>query len=141
MRSRNVDKLKDALEVAGQAGCHGLEVRQARDLLLELEADNHRAEAGWLVDEAIESDNWWKMQGALQVAHGADLPKAKIDSLKDAMQLHNRRREAAQGLRKAIEGGDVEGLRVAIERALTGHVRQKDIDSAREAMRKLEKLN
>merc|ERR1740138_886637 len=57
----------------------------------------------------------------------------------DAMQLHKRRKEAAAGLRKAIEDGDVDKLRIAIERALTGHVRQKDVDNARESLKKLEK--
>jgi hypothetical protein len=62
LRSRNVEKLKDALDWAATQGFHGPEVRQARDMLLELEADMHREEAGRVVDEAIESDNWWKLQ-------------------------------------------------------------------------------
>jgi len=134
----SIDELRAALEEARRAGIHGPEVCLARDRLAALESGDMRKHASLVVEEAIKSDDFWKLQAAMATAAGAGLPPTEINRLKDAMRAHKRRKDAAQKLRKAVDGRSAADLRAAIEVALREHVCSKDVERARSALGELE---
>lgn len=139
MTSSDVVVLKEALSEAQQLGYHGPEVRRARDALLTLEASEFSRRASCIVDEAIEADDWWKYQAAMQVVvggMGADSEPAK--KLKGAMRLQNERKAATREVRKATEAQDVERLRKAIENAKRLNTKDVDFKKAKAELRALE---
>jgi len=129
--------LQQALNEAQQLGLHCREARRARDALLALESSDFRSRAGIVVDEAVDSGDWWKLQAAMQLVVGGGGDADQVTRLKDAMRSQKRRQEAARELRKAGESRDAERLRSAIEAALLAHVAEEDVRRAREALKAL----
>lgn len=131
--------LQAALAEAQQMGVHCREARRARDTLLAIEASDFRRRAAIVVEEAVESDDWWKLQAAMQVVVGGLGGDTEyVSTLKGAMRMQKRRQEAVRELRKAAEARDAARLRCGIEAALLVHVRESDLKGARDGLRALE---
>lgn len=131
-------ELQAALAEAQRLGLHGAEVRRARDALLALEAHDFRKRADLIVEEAIDSDDWWKMQAAMQTVVGSGLGNEQASRLQEAMKTYKRRQEAAKELRTATESRDPARLRTAIEHALKAYVKEPLVKQARDDLRSLE---
>jgi len=131
-------QLQDALAEAQRYGLHGTEVRRARDALIALEAHDFRRRADIVVEEAIESDDWWKLQAAMQTVVGSGLGSEQSGRLQEAMRTHKRRQEAARELQTAAQARDPAKLRTAIELALKAHVKEPLVKRARDDLRSLE---
>lgn len=131
----DADELQLALAEAQHMGIHGPEVRRARDTLMAIEANDFRRRADIVVEEAIEADDWWKLQAAMAtvVSSGGDGTR-----LQEAMRTFKKRQEAVAELRRATTARDPHRLRTAVEVALKAHVREKDVRRARDELRTLE---
>lgn len=135
----DIGALQAALAEAQRLGLHSREARRARDALLALEASDFQKRTTLVVDEAIESDDWWKLQAAMQlVVGGLGGDSELVGRLKDAMRMQKKRQEAVRELRKAAEARDGPRLRQAIEAALLVHAREADVKRARDALRALD---
>eukprot|EP00438_Fugacium_kawagutii_P023984 Skav216891 [mRNA] locus=scaffold1276:123500:127735:+ [translate_table: standard] len=88
--------------------------------------------------DAIESMDYWKLQGAMQAVIGCGLAKDQAPRLKQAMRTHKIRSEAARELRKAAQARDKARLRTAIEGALKVHTEETVVKKARDALRALQ---
>lgn len=128
-------ELQLALAEAQHMGLHGPEVRRARDALMAIEANDFRRRADIVVEEAIESDDWWKLQAAMATVVGSGGDGAR---LQEAMRTFKKRQEAVAELRRATAARDPQRLRTAVEMALKAHVREKDVRRAREELRAME---
>lgn len=85
--------------------------RVLHDQLLAVEAQEFRQRADQLVDEAVASDDWWRLQAAMQLVVGAGLAAEKASQLTAAMRAQRARlvRQAAQ--QRGEEEGEDEGER------------------------------
>eukprot|EP00747_Dinoflagellata_sp_TGD_P072263 gnl/TRDRNA2_/TRDRNA2_157407_c0_seq1.p1 gnl/TRDRNA2_/TRDRNA2_157407_c0~~gnl/TRDRNA2_/TRDRNA2_157407_c0_seq1.p1 ORF type:complete len:899 (+),score=198.52 gnl/TRDRNA2_/TRDRNA2_157407_c0_seq1:45-2741(+) len=134
----NAVEIQAALDESQRVGFRGPQVGRARDALLALESSGVRADAERMVDEAIESDDWWKMQAAMATAVGSGLGQEVTLRLKEAMRTHKKRQEAVRQLRDAEKARDPSRLRTALEAAILVHVNEPHVKRAREAIRALE---
>eukprot|EP00927_Polykrikos_kofoidii_P039430 TRINITY_DN33821_c0_g1_i1.p1 TRINITY_DN33821_c0_g1~~TRINITY_DN33821_c0_g1_i1.p1 ORF type:complete len:955 (-),score=171.65 TRINITY_DN33821_c0_g1_i1:37-2901(-) len=117
---------------------HGPEIRHARDALLAVESFEFRQRADKVVNDAIESDDWWKMQAAMQAVVGTGSSSELSSRLSEAMKTHKRRQEVTQNLKRGVEAKDPARLRTAIEHALKSHLKESVIKKARDELRSLE---
>ncbi|CAE7737374.1 ATP4A [Symbiodinium pilosum] len=123
---------------AHKVGLQGPEVRWARDVLLAAEAAEFRKNAVSLVEDAVESGDYWKLQAAMQAAVGCGLGPEQAPRLKQAMRTHKARSEASREMRKAAQVRDVPRLRTAIEGALKVHLEEDVVKRARATLRALQ---
>eukprot|EP00439_Symbiodinium_sp_Y106_P066952 s1629_g11.t1 len=123
---------------AHKVGLQGPEVRWARDVLLAAEAAEFRKSAVMLVEDAVESGDYWKLQAAMQAAVGCGLGAEQAPRLKQAMRTHKARSEASRELRRAAQVRDVPRLRTAIEGALKVHLEEDVVKRARATLRALQ---
>eukprot|EP00913_Durusdinium_trenchii_P022928 g21529.t1 len=141
-------EVEELLLEAQRMGMQGSEVRWSRDTLLAAEADGvHRwftllrfegldmAQAAdfrkktlSLVEDVLESLDYWKLQAAMQAVIGCGLGKDQAPRLKQAMRTHKLRSEASGTAR----------LRTAIESALKVHTEEAVVKKARDALRTLQ---
>lgn len=131
-------EVEELLLEAQRMGMQGSEVRWARDTLLAAEAADFRKKTLSLVEDAIESLDYWKLQAAMQAVIGCGLGKDQAPRLKQAMRTHKLRSEAARELRKAAQARDKARLRTAIESALKVHTEEAVVKKARDALRTLQ---
>lgn len=127
--------LQAAVMAAHGQGMHGEDVRAARDMLLRLEVRTRQQHAHSAFDDAIASDDYWKMQAAMihLISSGQDIVK-----LQEAMRTCKRRQDATHQCRRAFANRSEEALRTGIEAALKSHVKEEDVRKAREDLRTLE---
>lgn len=132
-------ELQAALAEAQQAGVPLHAVRRGRDALLAVEASDVERRVDLAVEEAVESDDWWRLQAAMQVVVGSGFGESeRVALLKEAMRTHQRRQEVLRGIRKAAAARDAQKLRTAIEAALLSHAKEPDVRRARDSLRALE---
>mmetsp|Transcript_40448 Transcript_40448/g.93926 ORF Transcript_40448/g.93926 Transcript_40448/m.93926 type:complete len:840 (+) Transcript_40448:53-2572(+) len=136
--NRRTEEVEALLLDAHKVGLQGPEVRWARDVLLESEAGEFRKTALKLVEDAVESGDYWKLQAAMQAAVGSGLGPEQAPRLKQAMRTHKLRSEASRELRRAAQSRDVARLRTAIEGALKVHLEEDAVKRARNALRALQ---
>eukprot|EP00929_Paragymnodinium_shiwhaense_P059897 TRINITY_DN29964_c0_g1_i4.p1 TRINITY_DN29964_c0_g1~~TRINITY_DN29964_c0_g1_i4.p1 ORF type:complete len:865 (+),score=166.23 TRINITY_DN29964_c0_g1_i4:136-2730(+) len=140
MISGDANELQVAIAEAQRIGVPGHEVRRARDALLAMEHDDFRTRADLVVEEAIQSDDSWKLQAAMQMVVGFGLAEHQA-RLKEAMQSQKKRQDAINDLKKYSRAGDPARLRTAIEAALMAYVQEPHIKNAREALKAMEGRN
>lgn len=124
--------LQSAIDGALRAGMTGQEVRRARDAMAAIESADTRKRVELGVDEAIESDDWWKLQASMQAVVGAGFGDSDlVVNLREAMRTHRRRREVLREISRAAGARDAHALRTAIEAALLTHAQEADVRRAR----------
>jgi len=69
--------------------------RGARDALLAAEAQELQRCGPALVEEAVASDDWWRLQAAMQTVVSSGLGGKFASKLQSAMRTHKRQHEAA----------------------------------------------
>mmetsp|Transcript_72805 Transcript_72805/g.236503 ORF Transcript_72805/g.236503 Transcript_72805/m.236503 type:complete len:779 (-) Transcript_72805:88-2424(-) len=132
--------LQSAIDGALRAGMTGQEVRRARDAMAAIESADTRKRVELGVDEAIESDDWWKLQASMQAVVGAGFGDSDmVVNLREAMRTHRRRREVLREISRAAGARDAHALRTAVEAALLTHAQEADVRKAREALRALQR--
>lgn len=132
-------ELQAALAEAQHVGLQCQGVRRARDVLLALESSDVRRRVDLVVEQAVESDDWWRLQAAMQTVVGSGFGESeKVIVLKEAMQIHKRRQEVLSEMRRAAAARDEQRLRTAIEVALLAHIGEPDVRCARDALRMLQ---
>jgi len=134
----NAYEVQNALQMAQDAGLHGPEVIRARDALSALEAGGIKEQAMEIVDAAIESDNWWKLQSAMAMAHSTGFDKKDVDRLQEAMRMCKKRKDDVQLMREAAQRRDAAALRTAIEVSLKDYVAEKYVKPMRDELRSME---
>lgn len=140
LQSGNSTELQAALVEARKEGVvYGPEIGRAREALLAFEARDLRSEATKKAEEAMESDNWWKLQAAMTMVSAVDLGNDNcLGRLKESQRAYTKRRKAIRGLQQASKARDTAKLRTAIEAALKVHVREPHVKNARDSLRMLE---
>jgi len=79
-------ELEAVLADAQRGGLPDREVARAREQLLALEAEGMRSHASLVVEEAIESGDFWQLQAAMQTAVSCGLAGEQMMRLKEAMR-------------------------------------------------------
>lgn len=122
-------------------GLHCSEAQQAREALLTLEASDFGRRASMIVDNAIEAEDFWKYQAAMQmVVGGLGGDSEQASRLKEAMRLQNERHAAFREMRKAMDEQDPVRLRAAIDKAKAANAKDTDLRNARAELRGLEPI-
>eukprot|EP00446_Apocalathium_sp_SHHI-4_P001179 CAMPEP_0177181330 /NCGR_PEP_ID=MMETSP0367-20130122/15867_1 /TAXON_ID=447022 ORGANISM="Scrippsiella hangoei-like, Strain SHHI-4" /NCGR_SAMPLE_ID=MMETSP0367 /ASSEMBLY_ACC=CAM_ASM_000362 /LENGTH=402 /DNA_ID=CAMNT_0018628173 /DNA_START=38 /DNA_END=1247 /DNA_ORIENTATION=+ len=83
--------LQHVLSAARQGGARGPEVRKLHDMVVEVEAEEFRRRADRLVEEAVASDDWWRLQAAMQIVVSSGLGHEKAAQLTAAMRAQRAR--------------------------------------------------
>jgi len=136
VEKQDADALRTALAEAQQLGLHCSEAREARDALLTIESSDFGRRASMVVDEAIEADDWWKYQAAMQVVIGGlGAEHEQATRLKTAMKLQQERNLAFREMKKAMDDEDPERLRNAIEKAKACNAKDAELKQARAELR------
>lgn len=88
--------LEAVLADAQRGGLPDHEVARAREALLSLEAEGMRSHAAIVVEDAIESGDFWQLQAAMQTAVSCGLAGDQLVRLQEAMRAFSRDAMARQ---------------------------------------------